>query len=98
MIGAALRAVGYVTIDQQATVLGLCRSTTWVVLQAHHKASGLNATTINRMLAAPNLPATVRAKILDYVEEKSAGLYGHSRSQRRKFVTNTNADKEQQQT
>jgi hypothetical protein len=38
------------------------------------------------MLAAPELPALARTKILEYVEEKAAGLYGGGRSQRRKFA------------
>jgi hypothetical protein len=38
------------------------------------------------MLAAPMLPVPVRAKILEYVEEKAAGYYGDSEKLRRKFV------------
>jgi hypothetical protein len=38
------------------------------------------------MLAAPELPPLARTKILEYVEEKADGLYGGSRSQRRKFA------------
>jgi hypothetical protein len=38
------------------------------------------------MLAAPDLPPLARSKILEYIEEKAAGLYGGSRSQRRKFA------------
>jgi hypothetical protein len=37
------------------------------------------------MLAAPELPPLARTKILEYVEEKAAGLYGGSQHQRRKF-------------
>ena len=82
----ALLASGFYTLDEQARALGLCRSTTWVLLKANHKASGLSATLINRMWVAPELPEPVRAKILEYVEEKVAGAYGHNVKQRRKFT------------
>jgi hypothetical protein len=85
-IGEALRASGYGSLDSQAQALGLCRSTAWTVLQANHKSSGLSAAVISRMLAAPKLPPIVRAKILEYIEEKGAGLYGHCPKQRRRFV------------
>ena len=82
----ALMASGFYTLDEQARALGICRSTTWAVLRAGHKGSGLSATLINRMWVAPQLPAPVRAKILQYVEEKIAGTYGHNVKQRRKFT------------
>jgi hypothetical protein len=82
----ALMASGFYTLDEQARALGLCRSTTWALLRANHKASGLSATLINRMWVAPQLPEAVRAKILQYVEEKVAGIYGHNVKQRRKFT------------
>jgi hypothetical protein len=85
-IGETLRAAGYVTLDKQADALGLARSTAWTVLQADHKASGLTAAVIQRMLAAPKLPDPVREKLLEYVAEKSAGLYGHCANQRRRFL------------
>jgi hypothetical protein len=85
-IGAALYEAGHVSLDEQARVLGLCRSTTWVILQANHKSSGLSAALINRILGAPELPPSVRTKILEYVEEKAAGLYGHTHSRRRSFT------------
>jgi hypothetical protein len=83
----AARAAGYLTLDEQAQAFGLARSTAWTITQASHKASGLSASTINRMLTAPELPPLVRSKILEYVEEKAAGLYGGSRSQRRRFTS-----------
>src|SRR5437016_1161250 len=85
-LGEALVSTGFVTLNEQAEALGLSRSTTWTILRARYKASGLSAPTINRMLAAPRLPPPVRAKILEYVEEKTAGLYGHSKTQRRRFI------------
>src|SRR6267154_2187411 len=82
----ALMASGFHTLGEQARALGLGRSTTWALLRANHKASGLSATLINRMWVASQLPAPVRAKILQYVEEKIAGTYGHNVKQRRKFT------------
>ena len=69
-LGDALIAEGYLTLDEQARVLGLGRSTTWTILKGNHKTSGLSAGIINRMLAAPRLPALVRARILEYIDEK----------------------------
>src|SRR5215467_8007356 len=85
-IGDALVTEGFITLDEQARALGLSRSTTWTLLQANHKTSGLSAAVINRMLAQPELPSAVHAKILEYVEEKSAGIYGHSPRQVRRFT------------
>jgi hypothetical protein len=89
-IGEALVAAGYVALDEQAAVLGLCRSTTWTILNATHKNSGLSAATINRILAAPQLPTIVRAKIHEYIEEKTNGLYGDSKTRLRKFAATLN--------
>jgi predicted DNA-binding transcriptional regulator AlpA len=82
----ALAADGLVILDDQARALGLSRSTAWAVLKANHKASGLAAATINRMLSSPELPPRVRAAILTYVEEKLAGLYGHNEEQLGRFA------------
>jgi hypothetical protein len=84
--GDALIASGISTLDEQAKALGLPRSTAWTILRADHKASGLSATVIIRMLAAPHLPALVRATILEYVAEKAAGSYGHNKIQLRRFA------------
>jgi len=85
-LAEAVEAAGFVTLDEQAKVLGVARSTAWTIRRASHKASGLSASIINRMLAAPELPLLVRAKILEYVGEKAAGLYGGSQNQRRRFT------------
>jgi hypothetical protein len=85
-IAEALKSAGSFTLHEQAKALGLSRSTAWTIRKASHKASGLSASIINRMLAAPELPPLARTKILEYVEEKAAGLYGGSRSQRRNFA------------
>jgi hypothetical protein len=85
-LAEAVESAGFLTLDEQAKALGLSRSTAWTIRKAIHKASGLSASIINRMLAAPHLPPLARTKILEYVEEKAAGLYGGSRSQRHKFA------------
>ena len=81
----ALTSAGLHTIDEQARALGLCRSTTWSVLKGNHKSSGLSPSTINRILHAPELPPSVRTKIVEYVEERSTGLYGHGTAPMRRF-------------
>ena len=91
-IGDALNAAGFVTLDEQANVLGLGRSTTWTILRSNHKSSGLSAAIVNRMLRAPKLPPLVRAKILEYVEAKTAGLYGHNKQQLRRFIARLSVD------
>ena len=82
----ALVEAGFVTIDAQSKVLGLARSTTWAILKGKYKSSGLSATIINRILKAPRLPSAVRARIIEYVEEKAAGLYGHNKAKRLRFI------------
>jgi predicted DNA-binding transcriptional regulator AlpA len=82
----ALVAAGIASLDDQARVLGLSRSTTWTIVSGAHKSTGISATLIDRMLASPTLPQSLHAKILEYVEEKAAGRYGHSRAQRRRFI------------
>lgn len=84
-LGDALVAAGFDRLDLQAKALGLPRSTTWTILKANHKNSGLSAAVLNRMLAAPNLPAAVRTRILEYIREKGAGMYGDGKARARKF-------------
>ena len=81
----ALRSVGLIGLDEQARALGLPRSTTWKTLKGDHKASGLSAMVISRMLSAPRLPPVVRTKILEYVREKTDGLYGHGKRELLRF-------------
>ncbi|SRR6266545_3791385 len=85
-IGLALVDGGFFTLDVQARALGLPRSTTWTILKASHKSSGLSAALIARMLANPGLPPRVRRKVLEYVKEKKSGLYGDNRTRLRKFA------------
>jgi hypothetical protein len=92
-LAEAVKSAGFLTLDEQAIALGLSRSTAWTIRKASHKASGLSASIINRMLAASELPPFARTKILEYVEEKAAGLYGGSRRHRRKFAARLSIEK-----
>jgi hypothetical protein len=92
-LAEALQSAGFLTLDEQAKALGLSRSTAWTIRRASHKASGVSASIINRVLVAPELPSLARTKILEYVEEKAAGLYSGSRSQRRKFGARLSIEK-----
>ena len=85
-IGEALIATGNVSLDDQAIVLGLSRSTTWTILHGMHKNYGLSASVIKRMLAQPQLPVLVRDRIHEYVDQKTAGMYGHNTQQVRRFI------------
>jgi len=91
-LGETLIAAGFKTLDEQAKVLGLPRSTAWTVLKGAHKASGLSAATINRMLSSPTLPLATRVAIFDYIKEKTAGFYGHSGTQLQRFKDQITAD------
>jgi len=82
----ALVNAGLLTLDAQAGALGLRRSTTWAILQANHKASGLSVAIINRMLDSPRLPLLARSRVLEYVKERASGLYGGSTAQCQRFV------------
>ena len=82
----ALVTVGLTRLDQQAAALGVIRSTAWTIIQGRHKKTGLSANLIIRMLRAPNIPPNVRRVIVEYVEEKCGGLYGHSDNQLRRFI------------
>ena len=86
-LGTALAGAGILSLDEQARVLGMPRSTTWTILRGNHKSSGLSTAVINRMLAAPKLPACVRTIILEYIEEKAAGLYGDKSGRLQEFDT-----------
>src|ERR1700748_3524622 len=87
----ALVAAGFLSLDEQATALGLSRSTTWTILRAKHKNYGLYGELINRILKAPGLERRVRAKLVEYVEEKVSGSYGHNKTQLRRFTERLSA-------
>src|SRR6202048_5336763 len=84
-LGQALIDAGLRTLDAQADALGLSRSTAWTIVKTCHKTSGLSAGSIERMLAS-KLPPRARATIVEYVDEKSFGLYGGSRRQQQRFA------------
>jgi hypothetical protein len=84
-IGEALITAGFVSLDAQAKALGLPRSTAWTILSAEHKSTGISAKIICRMLSSERLPPLVRAKIMEYAEEKAAGIYGGT--QHRRFAS-----------
>src|SRR5262245_42175740 len=83
-LGHALVDAGFLTLDEQSQALGLARSTTWTILRASHKGSGLSAAIIKRMLLSPQLPPLARSKILEYATDKLDGVYGGSRRWRRR--------------
>jgi hypothetical protein len=85
-IGNALITAGIISLNAQAKVFGLPRSTAWTILSAKHKGTGLCARIICRMLSSGELPVLVRAKIMEYAEEKAAGIYGGTERQRRRFT------------
>ena len=86
-LSAALVAAGFLSLDEQATALGLSRSTTWTILGAKHKNYGLSGELINRILKRPQFDRRVRAKVTEFVEEKASGSYGHNKAQLRRFTT-----------
>jgi hypothetical protein len=73
------------TPDKQAEVLGLPRSATWSILHGNHNKSGLSANLVTRMLRSPQLPASVRAQIIEYIEAKVGDGYGQNKIQQRRF-------------
>jgi hypothetical protein len=83
-IREALVVAGKNTTAKQAAVLGVCRSTAWVLLN-RDKRAGPSAGVIKRILSSPKVPPAVRRKIEEYVKDKCAGLYGHSVSATRAF-------------
>ena len=77
-IRETLVAAGYDTIAKQAGILGLGRSTAWVLLN-RDKRAGPSAKVIKRILLSPQIPKKVRLKVEQYVEDKIRGRYGHSK-------------------
>jgi hypothetical protein len=70
-------ALGYKTLSEQATLLGLKRTTVWAMFKSSHTRGGMSANTVKRMLAATEAPREVRQIIDEYVREKLMGAYGH---------------------
>ena len=82
-----LAECGFVTLDKQAYVLGLSRSTAWTIIRGIHKSSGLSTTTINSMLASDRLPLRVRVKLWEYIAEKMSGAYGDRKDRLKAFAS-----------
>ena len=76
-IRETLVAAGYDTTAKQAAILGIGRSTAWVLLN-RDKRAGPSAKVIKRILSSPQVPKAVRRKVEQYVKQKIRGLYGHS--------------------
>ena len=83
-IREALVAAGHDTTAKQAAVLGVSRATAWVVLNRDMRA-GPSSIVIKRILSSPNLPWAARRIVKEYIDEKIAGLYGHSEGRVRWF-------------
>jgi hypothetical protein len=83
-IRTALVAAGFDTAAKQAIVLGVTRPTAWALLN-RDKRAGPSAKIIKRILSSHNLPAAVRRRVEEYIEEKIDGVYGHSEARRRWF-------------
>jgi hypothetical protein len=47
----------------------------------------VSASVIRQILAQPQLPERVRWEVLEYVEQKSAGAYGHNPQRVRRFAS-----------
>ena len=86
-IGEALITAGFVSLNAQAKVFGLPRSTAWTILAAEHKGTGISARIVCRMLSSAQLPALARVKIMEYAEERAAGIYGGTKTQNRRFAS-----------
>ena len=89
----ALLEAGFCSLNSQALALGLGRSTTWSILRAGHKATGLTGSIIRRILSSAELPPAARGVIEEYVAQKLAGAYGHDKKQLRKFQERVRLEK-----
>jgi hypothetical protein len=86
-IRETLNCCGYDTLNKQAEILRLSRSTAWHLLNGTYKASGLSAGMIKRILSSPTLPDRTREVVQEYVREKLSGMYGHNGVQLKRFRT-----------
>jgi hypothetical protein len=84
-ISEILSRYGHRTVDQQARILNLPRSTAWTILRPTHKYSGLSVGVLLRMLNSAELPPEARQKVLDYLHEKAEGRFGSNRNCQRRF-------------
>ena len=67
-IRETLVAAGYDTTAKQAAILGIGRSTAWVLLN-RDKRAGPSAKVIKRILSSPQVPKAVRRKVEQYVKQ-----------------------------
>ena len=93
-LAEAAKLTGLYTLDELASALGIPRSTAWTIRNGGHKASGLSVSIIDRMLSAPKLPPSVRTTLLEYIAEKTSGLYGGNERQRRLFCVRLKIENE----
>src|SRR6516164_5479692 len=71
-IRETLVAAGYDTTAKQAAILGIGRSTAWVLLN-RDKRAGPSAKVIKRILSSPQVPKAVRRKVEQYVRQTIRG-------------------------
>ena len=69
-IAEALIEAGYKSLDAQAKALGIHRATVWTIITRKHKVGRLNTPTIERILANPDTPPSVRAVIQQYAAQR----------------------------
>ena len=86
-INEALEACRIYSLNHKAAVLGLPRSTTYTIIRAQHKSTGISAKILAQMLNSPQLPLPVRVKIEQYAREKASGFYGSTKRQQRQFLS-----------
>jgi len=80
-----LLTLGYKSAGQQATVLGLKRSTVWAIFNAEHTRGGLSSKTVKQLLTAKAAPKELRQVVAEYVREKLSGAYGHDHLALKRF-------------
>jgi hypothetical protein len=68
-VAEALIEAGYTSLDSKAKALGLHRATAWTIIKMKHKLGRLNTKTVERILANPNTPPSVRAIIQQALAE-----------------------------
>jgi len=86
-IGEALRAAGILSLNAQAAVLGLTRSTTYTVVCAEHKSTGLSAKIISQTLRSPCCPYLFELKSRNMPKKRPLRLYGSTKRQQRQFLS-----------
>jgi hypothetical protein len=72
-ISEALVTSGFTSLDEQAKALGVHRATAWTIVKHKHKLGRLNRETVNRILANPTTPQSVRSVVEQYVAERFNG-------------------------